>query len=104
MKLAILLHGLEPEKEILNTIMLKVQSQLNKTNGEEEAEALYYIDNGESSVEEKQQWLKDQTEAKKYVFITAKSIIEDNFVLLRLNAIKYGKPTEQLVELGIYSK
>ena len=103
MKLAILLHGLEKDKPILKEIMDKLQDQLNHIDSDD-VETLFCIDQGESTIEEKKAWLLEQTEAKKYVFITAETEIPDNFIILRFNATKGGKTTEQLSELGVYTK
>ena len=102
MKLAILLYGLESENDKLKIIMDKLQEQLNKLNTDL-CEVVFKV-NEEESVEEKKAWLLSQTEAKKYVFITAKTEIPDNFLIYRFTAVRAHKPTEKLIELGIFSK
>ncbi len=108
MKLAILLYGLEQDKPLLKEIMDKLQVQLNKVEKPFPAKAtidvVFYIDKGEMSIEEKKAWLLGQTVAKKYVFLDEKSVIEDNFLTKRYNAVRTGKTTEQLIELDVYSK
>lgn len=98
------MHGLEIQKPILTEIMNKLQLQLNKIGKDNQAEVLFYIDQGEKGLEEKKSWLMEQTTAKKYVFIDSASVIEDNFILLRLNAVKGLKSTAELLELGVYGK
>ena len=102
MKLAILRHGTESEKERLSEIMNELQKQLNSV-GSDEIEVVYRV-NEEENIDEKCSWLLSQTVAPKYIFITAATIIEDNFIILRFNSVKLRKPTKQLLELGVFNK
>ena len=113
MKLAVLLYGTEdiqdPEKPSpiksvwMKEAMGKLQTQLNLI-AHEDAEVVFYCDKGEITVDEKKQWLVGQTKAKKYVFVSSETEITDNFILLRLNAVKNGKTTPELLKLGIFTK
>ena len=101
-KLAILLHGTNEEKLKIENIKSELQKQLNQTKPGE-VDVVYYIDD-EMSIEQKQDWLKKETDAKKYVFVTAECFVPNNYIVYRLNAIKNGKKAEELIELGIHSK
>ncbi len=103
MKLAILLYGTDAELPKLTEINNKLQDQLNLLKGDDESEVVYYI-NSENTVEEKKQWLLSQTDAKKYVWVDSTTDIPDNFILKRLNAIKYGHSTEKLIKLNVFTK
>lgn len=102
-KLAVLLYGLEEDKAIIGEIMKNLQMQLNKMP-KDETEVVFYTDNGEMSIEEKKSWLMGQTESKHYVFVNTKTELPDNFMLYRLNAVKNGKSTQELIELGVFRK
>ncbi len=102
-KLAVLLYGLEEEKPVLNGIMKNLQAQLNEMP-KDETEVVFYTDNGEMSIEDKKSWLMGQTESKNYVFVNSNTEVPKNFMLFRLNAIKNGKPTKDLIELGVFRK
>lgn len=101
MKLAILIHGLESDQNMKN-IMSQIQQQLDRI-GNGKVDVVYRI-NDEENIEQKKAWLLSQTECKKYVFVTAESTLEDNFIILRYTSVKLRKPTAQLIELGIFSK
>lgn len=103
MKLSILLHGIESDRALLDVIKDKLQIQLNLLN-RDDLEALFYIDNGETTVEEKKQWLLEQCTGRRYVFVDSSTDIQDNFLLLRYNAIKLGWPTEKQLTLNIFHK
>ncbi len=113
MKLAFLIFGIEdiqdPEKPNpikclwLKEALGKLQTQLNSMP-KDETEVVFYFDKGEKTIDEKKEWLVGQTEAKKYVFLDSETEITDNFMLLRLNAIKQGKKTPELLKLGIFTK
>ena len=102
MKLSILLYGIDENSPEMLAIMNKLQNQLNQV-GPDKVEVVYRV-NQEEGIEEKRAWLLSQALAKKYVFITDDSTIDDNFTILRLSAVKLRKPTKELVELGIFSK
>lgn len=108
-KLAILLYSkeTEPEKAIAEAKQIAehlvvLQVQLNKLDNN----FVEVLHNSllNLSVEEKKEWLLSQTTSPKYVFITSDTVMEDNFIILRYNAVKLKKSTIQLAELGVYSK
>jgi hypothetical protein len=105
MKLSILLYAFENAQTlpIIEQIKNKLQGQLNSIPSDD-IEVVFCTDPGEKSIEEMRQWLIEQSEAKHYVFITTDTEINDNFVLLRYNAIIYRKSIEELVKLNIYHK
>jgi hypothetical protein len=100
MKLSILLHGLESERSEIDAIKDKLQLQLNALK-RDDIDVIFYIDNGETTEEEKKAWLKSQCTSKKYVHLDSKSEVPDNFILLRYNAIKLGWSTEKQIKLKI---
>ena len=83
--------------------MDKLQKQLNAID-KDDVEVVFFIDSEGNTVEEMKDWLLSQTVSERYVFITKDSVIEDNFLLLRYNAVKNGWSAEKLIELGIYYK
>lgn len=103
MKLAILLYGETSQKDLIGKIHTTLQHQLDQVNSKD-IEVITYHDAGEKSDEEKKQWLLEQTMSKNYVFITPTTLLPDNFLGLRFNALKHHKPTKELVELGIFRK
>lgn len=104
MKLAILIHFLESDRDKVKNILSSLQTQLDKLNRDDEAEAVFYSDNGETSEEEKKDWLLRQTKAKSYVFVDANTEVDEYFILKRLNAIKNGWALEKLLDLKVYNK
>lgn len=102
-KFAVLLYGLEKDKAVIGEIMKKLQMQLNQT-AKDEVDVVFYTDNGEMSIEEKKSWLIGQTTSKYYSFVNPKSELPDNFIIYRLNAVKQGKPTKELIDLGVFRK
>ena len=104
MKLAILIHFLESEKPKIKEILSSFQSQLDALNKDDEAEVVFFSDNGETSEEEKKEWLVKQTKARSYIFVDASTEIDNYFILKRLNAIKNGWSLEKLLSLQVYNK
>ncbi len=102
-KLAILLYGIDSEKEKIEAIKNELQSQLNQTK-DGEVDVVYYTDQGEESDDFKKNWLLEQTKATRYVFVTTATETPANFIIRRLNAIKFGATTEALIELDIFRK
>ena len=104
MKLSILFYAFESNETlpIIEDIKNKLQSQLNSIPSDD-IEVVFKTSQ-EESLDEMRTWLLEQSESKKYIFISTDSIIPDNFVLLRYNAIKYGWKTDKLIELNIYTK
>lgn len=103
MKLAILIYGNQEDENKIKTHLDRLQKQLNYFK-DDEAEVLYFYDNDEASIEEKKEWLLQRTQAKYHTFLDAETVINDYYVLKRLNAIKQGETTKKLIELGIYNK
>lgn len=105
-RLAVLLYGIvtdDNEKKEYHEIMTKLQGQLNSMP-KDETEVVFYTDAGEMSIEEKKSWLIGQTTSNSYVFVTKETELPDNFMLFRLNAIKNGKSTQELIKLGVFRK
>lgn len=105
MKLAILIYGQETDEEKIKmkAVKEKLQHQLNQLNSDD-IDIVFHTDYGELGSAGQKAWLLEQTVAKKYVFVTSDTVIENNFLMLRFNSIKYGKSTADLIKLGIFSK
>ena len=104
MKIAFLLYGVTTDNAKLSPKMISLQTQLDKLNKDNQAEVVYFVDNGEASIEEKKEWLLTQTKATKYAFIDVDTEIDDYYILKRLNAVKLNYSIEKMLEMNIYSK
>lgn len=104
MKISFLIHGIEGEG--FKSLLEKLQKQIDLIHVNEckHIDIVYYADQGESSEDERKQWLLEQCVSDKYVFVDKKTELKDNFILLRYNAVKQGRPTEKQIELEIYTK
>jgi hypothetical protein len=105
-KLSILLYDDKPDNaaQVMAKMDMKIklQDQLNAINSNE-IDVIFRF-NEHETVQEKKNWLLSETTSKKYVFLTGDTVIEDNFLVLRLNAVRLRKPTKVQVDLGIYAK
>lgn len=83
----VLIHGLEADKPKIKKMLDKLQRLIDKSKtNRNKVRALWYIDSGEKSIEEKKQWLIDNSNCVFYVFTPEDYKIADNY----LNNIMLG--------------
>lgn len=89
--LEILLYGDNSTKSTNEIIGKSIQEQLNKSRkNKHKARALWYIDNGELSVEKKKKWLIEHSVCKYFILydLTNNQTIEKDYVQNCLKKIK----------------
>lgn len=100
LKIAVLVYGTTADAENLKPLKEELQLQIDKLKGQ--AECLFMFN--EETIEDKKEFLKSQTKAHYYVWLTVDEVINRYFIVRRLNAIKQGFSLNQLLELGVFQK
>jgi ribosomal protein L17 len=78
--LEILSYGLEKDKKIIKKMFDKLQDEMAKIKKGKYCRILWYIDNGEKTEQEKQQWLIENAKCKYYVFAPTNHKPQPHFV------------------------
>jgi hypothetical protein len=87
--LEILIYGLTSDKSRISDLLAKIQRQIDKRRADKPiVRALWYIDNGEKTDYEKQDWLINEANALFYVFVPTTYEIDDKFVANHLTSAK----------------
>jgi sugar-specific transcriptional regulator TrmB len=77
----ILAHGLEENKPKIKKMLEKLQRLIDKSKtNQKRVRVLWYVDNGEKTIEEKKEWLINESHCIFYVFTPEDHIIPDNFI------------------------
>lgn len=77
----VLIYGLEADKPKIKRMLDKLQRLIDKSKtNQNKVRALWYIDSGERSVEEKKQWLIEVSNCVFYVFTPEDYKIADNYI------------------------
>lgn len=97
--LEILFHGLEENKYEIKNLLEDLQKQIGKSK--KSVRILWYVDKGEKTVEEKEQWLIDNAKSKYYVIFDEKKYSQD-YVKDALSSIKkFEESFNNLKEQGV---
>ena len=77
----ILVYGLEENKPKIKSMLDKLQKQINqsKTN-QAKVRILWYADKGEKTIEEKKEWLIEESNCVFYVFAPENHVIAPNYI------------------------
>ena len=80
--------GLEKDKEKINKKMEQLQEIMAASKKADLLRALYYIDKGEKTDDEKKEWLIENAKCRYYCIVEPTQIIDKDFVKNKLNHIK----------------
>ena len=87
--LEILVHGVEKDKRKIQECLEEMNSQLNKSRANKhKARILWYIDNEEKTIEEKEEWLIENAKCKYYCFVEPVAGVGKKFVAETLSKIR----------------
>ena len=88
--LEILVYGESKDKDKIKKLLDNLQEQLMERKARHRARVLWYIDEGEKSIEEKKQWFADNMNCKYFVYAheESKYHADKNFVKDTLIKIK----------------
>lgn len=88
--LEILVYGESKDKDKIKKLLDNLQEQLTDRKAKHRARVLWYIDEGEKSIEEKKQWFEDNICCKYFVYAheEGKYYADKNFVKDTLMKIK----------------
>ena len=75
--LEFLVYGIEADKQKIKPMLDDLQNQLFNHKKGKLARILWYIDGGEKSVEEKKEWLYENSKSKYYILIETNAIPKD---------------------------
>ena len=87
----ILLYGDSSKKKFNSKISDQLQEQLNKQRrNKHKARCLWYVDKGEKSIKEKQEWLIKNSYCKYYILLDCNDVflLTKDFVKLHLDKIR----------------
>ena len=77
----LLVYGVESDKGKIKRMLDKLQRLIDKSKtNQSRVRALWYIDSGEKTIEEKKQWLIDNSNCIFYVFMPEDYKIADNYI------------------------
>jgi hypothetical protein len=77
----VLVHGIESDKPKIKRMLDKLQRLIDKSKtNNSKVRALWYIDSGEKTIEEKKQWLIENSNCIFYVFTPEDYKIADNYL------------------------
>lgn len=75
--LEFLVQGVEEEKPKIKPLLDNLQNQLFEHKKGKLARILWYIDNGEKTIEEKKEWLIENNKSKYYILVNEYQIPKD---------------------------
>jgi len=77
----VLVYGLIENKGKMKWLLEKLQKQIDKSKtNKAKVRILWYLDNGEKTIEEKKQWLIEQSNCVFYVFAPEELKVPDNYI------------------------
>jgi len=77
----LLVYGVESDKGKIKRMLDKLQRLIDKSKtNQSRVRALWYIDSGEKTIEEKKKWLIDNSNCIFYVFMPEDYKIADNYI------------------------
>ena len=77
----VLAYGTEENKPKIKMMLLKMQRLIDKSNiNNSKIRVLWYVDNGEKSIEEKKEWLINESNCIFYVFAPEDHKIPNNYI------------------------
>ena len=87
--LEIFLYGEEKDKKKIRTVIEDLSKQLNQARtNKNKCRVLWYLDNGEKSVQEKLQWFDKNTNCKYFIALDGTKTIKKNFIKDSLQKIR----------------
>jgi hypothetical protein len=96
-----LVYGIEEDKAKIKPMLDDLQNQLFNHKKGKLGRILWYIDAGEKSVEEKKEWLYENTRAKYYILIEAYSVPKDYIKTIFLKIKKLEDAIENAKLAGL---
>jgi len=86
--LEILIYGENKDKAKIHAMSESINKQILKSKNKAFARQLFYIDNGEKTVEQKKEWLTEHARCAFQVFAPDDYIVADNYVVNLLMGCK----------------
>lgn len=87
--LEIFLYGEEKDKKKIRSTIEELSKQLNQARGNKnKCRVLWYLDNGEKSIDEKIEWFHENTNCKYFIELDGTKKIEKNFMKDSLQKIR----------------
>lgn len=77
----VLVYGTEDNKPKIKRMLDSIQKQINKSKtNQAKVRVLFYIDNGEKTIDEKKEWLINESNCVFYVFAPESYKVPDNYI------------------------
>jgi hypothetical protein len=102
----LLVYGVEKDKERIKKMMAELEKQINSSRkAKYRTRVLWYLDNGEKTIEEKKQWLIENSNCKYYLFTPDNYDISSNYIKSLIDTIKSYEDSIQTLKLkGVVKK
>jgi hypothetical protein len=102
----VLAYGLEENKPKIAKMLLKMQRLIDKSKtNKSNIRLLWYVDKGEKTIEEKKEWLINQSNCIFYVFAPEDHKIPDNYVNnLMIGVNMFNRAVATMRKEGIVKK
>jgi uncharacterized protein YutE (UPF0331/DUF86 family) len=99
-------YGVEKDKERIKKMMAELEKQINSSRkAKYRTRVLWYLDNGEKTIEEKKQWLIENSNCKYYLFTPDNYDISSNYIKSLIDTIKSYEDSIQTLKLkGVVKK
>ena len=102
----LLVFGVESDREKIKKMLEELDKQINASRkAKYRSRVLWYIDKGEKSVDEKKQWLIENSNCKYYLFTPENYNVSPNYIKSLIDTIKsYEESIKNLKLKGVVKK
>lgn len=102
----LLVFGLEKDRDKIKKMLEELDKQINASRkAKYRTRVLWYMDNGEKSVDEKKEWLIDNSNCKYYLFTPENYVISSNYIKSLIDTVKSYEDSIKTLKLkGVVKK